>query len=101
MSDVVEPPEGLEEIAPSYLASRKGQIPILLNFLADSNFEEIRKIAHDLKGTGTSFGFPELTKFGEQLQRSAIDASAVEVGRQLLELRDYLGRVQIRTALTA
>jgi signal transduction histidine kinase/DNA-binding response OmpR family regulator len=101
MSDVIEAPEGLEEIVPSYLSSRKGQIAILLNFLADSNFEEIRKIAHDLKGTGTSFGFPELTRFGEQLQYSAMEANSLEVGRQLLQMRDYLGRVQIRTTLAA
>ncbi len=89
-----EPPDEIKELVPAYLGSRNRQVPTLFQLLAEADFDGIHKIAHDLKGTGTSFGFPELSRLGERLQLSARAASAPDVGRQLAQLRDYLARLE-------
>ena len=98
-SIVIEAPDGLEEFAPAYLTSRKNELPVLFQLLHGLDFAAIRRIAHDMKGTGSSFGFPELSRIGEQLQISASDAKEAEVNRQLRQLSDYLGRVRVATTL--
>ncbi|MBT3196714.1 MAG: response regulator, partial [Gammaproteobacteria bacterium] len=39
----------------------------LLTALQDEQWSEIRDVAHNVKGSGTSFGHPELTRLGKEL----------------------------------
>jgi hypothetical protein len=48
-----------------------------------------------MKGTGTSYGFPTLTKMGALLEQSAKQMDACAINLQLTELGDYLGRVHL------
>jgi|GEM_PF-2895482 len=43
----------------------------MMELLAASDFERLLVLGHSLKGSGGSFGFPELTRFGAALERSA------------------------------
>jgi HPt (histidine-containing phosphotransfer) domain-containing protein len=64
--------------------------------LERSEFDTIRKLAHKLKGAGTSYGFAELTELGAAVERAAQNSSAFSVANQLNELSNYLGRVQLQ-----
>jgi hypothetical protein len=52
-------------------------------------------LAHDIKGTGVSYGFPALTRTGAALELSAKEQDAGVLNIQLTELTDYLGRVKL------
>ncbi len=92
---LVKMPEGLEELVPSYLGTRKEEVPQMLQLLAASDFERLRILSHNLKGSGSAYGFPELTEIGAALERSARKADASTMTRQLDSLAEYLERVEL------
>jgi HPt (histidine-containing phosphotransfer) domain-containing protein len=80
----------VEELVPGYLAARKREVPQMLELLAGSDFERLRILSHSLKGSGGSFGFPELTAFGAALERHAQRGDGAAFGAELSRLKDYL-----------
>ena len=92
----IDVPEGLEKLVPDYLATRKEEAQLLFEWMKSSDFAQIRRVAHDLKGTGESFGFPNLTQIGARMEKSATDADVPNLERQLRELSHYLDRVQLQ-----
>jgi CheY-like chemotaxis protein len=83
-------PPGLEEAAKRYLRSTKQELPQMLDFLQKRNFDRIRRLAHDIKGTATPYGFPDLTRIGGVMETAAKDEDASRLSEQLLELSRYL-----------
>src|SRR5438132_488551 len=98
---VVEIPVGLEELVPEYLNGRKEEAMTLAELLAAFELESIRRIAHDLKGNGASFGFPPLTELGAAMERAVKRSDFEDLGQQIRNLAEYLDRVQLtRSALS-
>jgi PAS domain S-box-containing protein len=91
----IDMPAGLEEIVPGYLAARREEIPEMMALLAASGFERLAGLAHNIKGTGDSYGFPELTRMGRGLEHSAKQADPGILSLQLEELKEYLGKVEL------
>lgn len=91
----IEIQQGLESIVPGYLEGRRKEIPELLELLATSNFSGLATLAHNLKGTGGMYGFPELTRLGAALEQSAKqeDSSALHI--QITKVSNYVDRVQL------
>ncbi len=88
-------PAGFEEVAPRYLADRKSEVAVSARALATSNFEQIRTLAHNWKGTGSSYGFAELTALGAAIEDSARRQDSVALKTQLAELEKYLVKVEL------
>ncbi len=95
---LIEMPEGIEELVPEFLRSQKQEARELLQMYSRSDWEGIRRIAHDLKGNGTSFGFPALTVFGAAMSRSLKEASLAGLREQIEQLGEYLDRAELRRA---
>ena len=91
----VEVPEGLEELVPGYLAARRKDVPEMLELLAASEFDPLRTLGHNMKGTGTAYGFAEVTRLGAELERSAKRSDREALQEQLAELERYLARVHL------
>jgi HPt (histidine-containing phosphotransfer) domain-containing protein len=87
-------PRGLEEFIPSYLANRKEEVPVMIGLLAASDFESLAVLGHNIKGSGASFGFPEISRIGAALQHSAEQTDPAALRTQLTELKDYLDYVE-------
>ena len=93
---LVEIPAGLEELVPEYLKGRKEEAAALVELLSALEMESIRRIAHDLKGNGASFGFPPLTELGAAMERAVKCSDVEDLGQQIRTLGEYLDRVQLR-----
>jgi HPt (histidine-containing phosphotransfer) domain-containing protein len=91
----IEMPPGLEEIVPGYLAARQQELPEMMALLAAYDYKRLAVLAHNLKGTGGSYGFPALTRMGAVLEHAAKQMDAGVLSIRLTELRDYLDRVQL------
>lgn len=61
----------VRSLLPSFFAARQADYSKMLNALANQQFEEIDRLGHRLKGSGGSFGFPELSTIGELLETAA------------------------------
>jgi HPt (histidine-containing phosphotransfer) domain-containing protein len=91
----IETQPGLEQITPAYLAARQREVPELIALLAASDFERLAHLAHNVRGTGSSYGFVDLSRIGAALEVAAKRRDPCDAGAQLTELNDYLAHVQV------
>jgi PAS domain S-box-containing protein len=83
----------LRAILPTYLDSRWKDIEIVSTALANADYEKICAIGHKMHGSGTSYGFPEITAIGARLELAAERWNSEEVQKQMAELSRYLDEV--------
>jgi two-component system sensor histidine kinase/response regulator len=91
----IEAPPGLEHIVPGYLARRRKEFPEMLELLAASDFSRLASLSHNLKGTGEGYGFVELARLGATLEQFAEQEDTIALRSQMIELGDYLDKVQL------
>ena len=84
----------VQELIPGYLAARKEEVPEMMRLLASSEFERLRILSHSLKGSGRSFGFSELTRFGASLEKYAEASDGPSFAAELERLKQYLAALQ-------
>ncbi len=85
----------VQELAPGYLAARKQEVPHMMELLGARDFGRLEILGHSLKGSGGSFGFPELTRFGASLERYAKQADSVCFSEELARLKEYLRDLEV------
>ena len=100
------PPETLATInrllaarIPSYLAAREADVTLIERALAENDFARIEGVGHDMKGTGATYGFPQLTEIGDRLESAARSAEPGEIAAQLKNLAACLHTVRAERAL--
>jgi HPt (histidine-containing phosphotransfer) domain-containing protein len=85
---------GLAELRAEYLDHHRAESSRLEQALKKGNFELLRKAGHNLKGTGTSYGFAELTEIGRALETAAKENDAAVVDVSLKRILSYLAVVR-------
>ena len=90
VSEAASTNESVQNLIPEYLAERRVEAQALTEMLADGRFAEIRTIAHNLKGSGGSYGFPGLTELGEQLTIAASQEDRTATEAIVINLRALL-----------
>ena len=92
---LVEVPEELQPLLPTFLHNRALDVQALETALADGDLAAIGRIGHNLKGVGGGYGFMQITEAGEQLEdlvrRQAID----QLGARIRALGEFLSRVEV------
>ncbi|MEP7364705.1 MAG: Hpt domain-containing protein, partial [Acidobacteriota bacterium] len=61
--------------------------------LEHREFDALRRLAHDIKGTGAYFGYPYLTEIGRVMQEAADSKDSASLKSHYAELADYLWRL--------
>ncbi len=64
-----------------------------------NDYAELKQLAHWLKGSGGSVGFPEFTDPAQQLEEFAINQQADEIKAIVNELKDLASRIQLPAPL--
>ena len=95
----VKAPEGLEELSSEYLEQRLADLTRLAKALESQDFETLRMAGHNLKGTGSAYGFPEITQSGAHLEAAAKSKNAAEIRRHLNVLAQYINNVDLEEAM--
>jgi len=94
----VRPPKEVEKLAPWYLDRRRADLVTLTAALQAGNYDAIRVLGHDMKGSGKGYGFDAISKVGASLEAEAKKQAGGEIGTPIRELGDYLERVEIISA---
>ena len=68
----------------------------MLQSLDEEDYAAIQRLGHNFKGSGESYGFPELTVLGSEIEQSARDQDRRQLQELAAKLNEYL--VRIRTA---
>ncbi len=66
---------------------------IITTHLPNLDFAIIRKFGHNLKGTGSGYGFPQLTEVGKSIEFAARDERLDEVQANLSEFEKFLNEI--------
>lgn len=82
--------ERLRSIVPPYLEGRRRDILTVSTALDNGDYEQVRIIGHKMRGSGTGYGFPEITAIGQRLELAAESRDAKKSREHLTELSDYL-----------
>ncbi|MFK7896351.1 MAG: response regulator [Myxococcota bacterium] len=63
-------------LLPDYLERRAAEATKLQSQLAQREFESLRIVGHNLKGTGAGYGLPEITEIGSRIEEAAKGSEA-------------------------
>ena len=83
------------DIVDSYLEHRSRDVDTLLDALDKGEFDQIRHLAHDLIGTGGSFGFEDMSLIGRCLENAALNKETKEIKLLVEDLAEYLSNVKV------
>ena len=92
---VVEIDQELLQVVPGYLESRRRDCAKIERLLASGRIEDIKFLGHQLKGSGGSFGFDEISDIGEALECAAQVRNADGIKSAVERLERYLARVAV------
>jgi HPt (histidine-containing phosphotransfer) domain-containing protein len=85
---------GIADHIPAYLNRRDADVKALQRALAEDDFQGVQEIAHNLKGSGSSYGFSKITEIGDGMEVAAKLGNRKEVGEHLSELFNYLSTIK-------
>jgi CheY-like chemotaxis protein/HPt (histidine-containing phosphotransfer) domain-containing protein len=92
---VVSVDRELKAIIPKFFEYTRKDIDSMRAALAQDDFETIRLLAHSIKGAGSGYGFDFISDVGRLLENAAKEKDAQMVDQQLVELFNYMERVEI------
>jgi len=85
----------LADMVPGFLEARRKEVDSIREALGRNELEPIRVTGHNMKGIGSSYGFPPVTEIGRRLEEAASTGARDEIGKLAEELADYLERVDV------
>ena len=88
--------EELAAILPKFLSNVRKNPPAIAAALARGDYDTVRSLGHNMKGTGASFGLPQISALGDRLERAAKEQCADSVLAANSELAQFLEEVEVR-----
>jgi HPt (histidine-containing phosphotransfer) domain-containing protein len=80
----------MEELKLEFMDTVAATLKEMSQLYQENKFEEIARIAHDIKGTSGIFGLDEGTEIAKLLQYAAQENKAEETKELLEKLTDYM-----------
>ena len=85
----------LTELIPGFMENRRQDVRAIVEGVERKDFEVIRVLGHDMKGSGGGYGFDTITDLGRCLEKAARGENPTEILKLARELANYLERVEI------
>jgi CheY-like chemotaxis protein len=93
-SELVGIDPDIQDLVPGYIETQKENAARILELAAAGDFAFVRRIGHNMKGTGKGYGFEVVSSLGHSIELAAARSAADEVERLARELTRYLSSVQ-------
>ncbi|MEW5726167.1 MAG: response regulator, partial [Thermodesulfobacteriota bacterium] len=87
--------DDLAGIIGDYLRSLKDDLRTMAKAYKDKDFDTLFSLAHDLKGSGGSYGLDRVTEIGAAICRLAQAKDLPAIARQVKDLADYLKKIKV------
>ncbi|MEO7743540.1 MAG: ATP-binding protein, partial [Usitatibacter sp.] len=87
---VVRVDPNLADLIPGFLENRRRDVATIATALGQADFEAIRIVGHNMKGSGAGYGLVAITEIGASLEQSATRCASDEIGAQSAKLVRYL-----------
>ena len=86
-------PAEIVALIPSYLRNRLEDVRTIEEAMSRTDFPPVQRIAHNLKGSGAGYGYPQLRELGREMEESAkagLRDQVVALNSKLAELVESL-----------
>jgi PAS domain S-box-containing protein len=78
---------------PVFLQNRRNDVSAMLDALARDDLTTVKRLGHNMRGTGTSYGFKSITDIGAAIEQAAGNSDADASRHWVGELSIFLKRV--------
>ena len=85
----------LKPLIPDYLKNRRADLQKIADALAKKDFTALRKLGHDMAGSGGAYGIPPISDIGRGIENAALANETVAIEMALAELRVFLDTVKL------
>jgi PAS domain S-box-containing protein len=85
----------LAELVPGFLESRRRDIATITAALEHSDYDNVRSLGHNMKGSGAGYGFNRITEIGASLEEAAVRRAPDEIRARSAELVRYLDGLHV------
>jgi hypothetical protein len=92
---IVEVKGWMRGLVPGFLGHRRDDVARLRTAASCGDFATARTIGHNLKGLGTSYGFPPVSEIGLFVEHAADIGDLVGVREAADQLSEFLGAVHV------
>jgi len=83
------------ELLPGYVQRRHVEIVKLKELLEQQNYEQIRIVGHNLKGSGELYGLPKIGVFGSDMEKAALSSDSKRIAEVLIEMQAFIDQLDI------
>ena len=87
--------ESLAELVPGFLEGRRRDIDAIAAALERSDYNDVRILGHNMKGSGAGYGFNRITEIGASLEQAAGRRVPEEIRARSAELARYLDGLHV------
>ena len=85
----------LAELVPGFLEARRRDIDAIGAALERSDYDNVRILGHNMKGSGVGYGFNRITEIGASLEQAAGRRAPEEIRTRSTELVRYLDGLHV------
>ncbi len=85
----------LAELVPGFLEGRRRDIDAIAAALERSDYDNVRILGHNMKGSGAGYGFNRITEIGASLEQAAGRRAPQAIRERSAELVRYLDRLHV------
>jgi CheY-like chemotaxis protein len=87
----------LADLVPSFLESRRNDAGAITASVERGDYENVRILGHNMKGSGGGYGFDRISEIGASLEDAAKREGADEIRAHCTQLVHYLDHVKVDT----
>jgi CheY-like chemotaxis protein len=89
---IVDP--DIQDLVPRFLENQTHNAKLVVDLAAKRDFESVRRIGHNMKGTGKGYGFEIISAHGAALEQAASKSQPDDIHRIAKDLAQYLAQVK-------
>jgi len=85
----------LRKLIPGYIKRRREDVEILRDLLKKSEYKEIERCGHRMKGSGSGYGFNEISLIGAFIEKAGRAESIRRIEEGINKLQYYIENIQV------
>jgi HPt (histidine-containing phosphotransfer) domain-containing protein len=92
----IEPEDEIErKLLERYLRRKQQDLLKLERAIEERNFTTVRRIGHNLAGSGAAYGLMRVSTIGREIEAASDTHSAADIKAVVAKLRDYISRISL------
>jgi HPt (histidine-containing phosphotransfer) domain-containing protein len=85
----------LQPLIPDYLRNRRNDLQKIADALTRKDLGALRKLGHDMAGSGGAYGIPPISEIGRVIENAALASDMAAIEMALQDLRVFLDVVKL------